>query len=1205
MSSSRSFSLASVAAVALALLFSGVAWSQTGSDTTVSSAASLTLPDAAAQPPTPPADAPSMAANPHDAVIVAARDAFARHDRARLATLRATALSDRHSLAEWVDYWELTNRIAEVGADEIEAFYQRWPNTYLEDRLRNDWLLEAGRRRDWTAFARDYPRFRMNDDREVSCYATLLDHVAGKDVHDVAMAQWLAQKDADNGCQLMAQTLHDDKVFTDDDIWRRLRQTAEFGRARAARFAAQLLGKFEAKRIASLWDDPVKFLLRWGGADTTRPSDEIVLALARMGANDPAATALQLKDHWQSGLTNDNAAWIWAVLAKQGAQSLLPDAVDWSERAWASLKPRKGANAPDRPDWGDDVLGWHVRAALRAGVGASRWKDVARSIDAMSPTERAEGNWVYWRARAEIALARDGTEGDADRAEARASLNVQSTKLGFYGLLAAEDLGTVFVLPSHPVPMTSLERGMAHGNPGLQRALALVGLGLREEGRREWNYTLRGMNDRDLLAAAQWACDLGDWQLCINTSERTRSEIDLTQRYPMPFQRDITAAAQGAGLDPAYVFGLIRQETRFMDQARSSVGASGLMQLMPATARWAAKKGGIDYRPDLIADPTTNLRIGTFYLRMVLDSFGGSVPMATAAYNAGPARPRRWRGTVMLDPAIWTENVPFFETRDYVKKVTTNAAIYSAMLTNRPPHPAFAPGRPDRPARRRAAAHAGHAVKTYVVGGAVRDELLGQPVNDRDWVVTGASPQQMLDAGFLPVGKDFPVFLHPDTKEEYALARIERKTAPGYHGFSFHTAPDVRLEDDLVRRDLTINAIARDADGTLIDPHGGQRDIAARVLRHVSGAFAEDPVRILRLARFAARWPDFHVAPETLTLMREMVAAGEADALVAERVWQELSRGLMESAPARMIEVLREVGALRVLLPEVDRLFGVPQPAQHHPEIDTGIHTLMVLDRCVATAQPLPVRYACLVHDLGKGTTRTEELPRHIAHEARGETLIRALNERLRVPVECGELALLAAREHTPRPCERDAQRRFHLAAAGTLRRVSPPGSVPGAAGGLRMRRHRAPRFRESPLSPTRAAGRRIEDGTSGGHAQRVGRRDGARATRPGDRRGDTPSACPRAGHAQRRLKRHRQRCPVSAPCSRDRPCKRTWRAGTRWHPPSPGAGSWPSCCRLGDRPRSAARFGRCADRRPDQQVPRRQVQVRAAQAGRPRQAAA
>ncbi|WP_269631364.1 multifunctional CCA addition/repair protein [Pelomonas sp. BJYL3] len=304
-------------------------------------------------------------------------------------------------------------------------------------------------------------------------------------------------------------------------------------------------------------------------------------------------------------------------------------------------------------------------------------------------------------------------------------------------------------------------------------------------------------------------------------------------------------------------------------------------------------------------------------------------------------------------------------------------------------------------------------MEIYEVGGAVRDSLLGRPVSDHDWVVVGATPQDMLDRGFQPVGKDFPVFLHPRSHEEYALARTERKTAPGYHGFSVHAAPDVTLEQDLSRRDLTINAMARDAQGRLIDPYGGQRDLAARCLRHVSPAFAEDPVRILRLARFAARFHDFSVAPETLALMRTMVDAGEVDALVAERVWQELSRGLMEAHPSRMIEVLRECGALARLAPELDQLFGVPQPEQHHPEIDTGAHLLLVLDQCAAMDAPLPVRYACLCHDLGKGETPPEEWPRHIAHEVRSERLSRALSERWRVPTEARELAELVAREHT------------------------------------------------------------------------------------------------------------------------------------------------------------------------------------------------
>lgn len=315
-------------------------------------------------------------------------------------------------------------------------------------------------------------------------------------------------------------------------------------------------------------------------------------------------------------------------------------------------------------------------------------------------------------------------------------------------------------------------------------------------------------------------------------------------------------------------------------------------------------------------------------------------------------------------------------------------------------------------------------MQIFMVGGAVRDALLGLPVQDHDWVVVGSTPEELVDLGYLPVGKDFPVFLHPQTREEYALARTERKTARGYHGFEVHAAPDVTLEQDLARRDLTINSIAArarttgtnglfDADlTTLTDPYGGQKDLQARVLRHVTDSFREDPVRILRLARFAARFSDFSVAPETMQLMKDMVADGEVDALVAERVWQELARGLMEDKPSRMFEVLRECGALQKLLPEVNRLWGVPQRAEYHPEIDTGIHLMMVLDVAARLNAPLPVRFACLTHDLGKGTTPADVLPRHIGHEERSAKLLKGVCERLRVPVECREIADVVAREH-------------------------------------------------------------------------------------------------------------------------------------------------------------------------------------------------
>lgn len=303
-------------------------------------------------------------------------------------------------------------------------------------------------------------------------------------------------------------------------------------------------------------------------------------------------------------------------------------------------------------------------------------------------------------------------------------------------------------------------------------------------------------------------------------------------------------------------------------------------------------------------------------------------------------------------------------------------------------------------------------IRVYMVGGAVRDALLGLPLKDRDFVVVGATPEAMVRRGYLPVGKDFPVFLHPQTHEEYALARTERKTARGYKGFQVYAAPEVTLEQDLARRDLTINAIAQDEHGEYTDPYNGRQDLANKVLRHVSPAFSEDPVRILRVARFAARFAEFTLAPETLELMREMVWNGEVDALVPERVWQELARGLMEDHPARMLQALRDCGALAKILPEVDRLFGVPQNPKSHPEIDTGIHLSMVLDVAAKQKFGLPVRFAALCHDLGKGVTAPQDMPNHNGHEAKGAELVSALCNRLRVPNDCKALAQITARWH-------------------------------------------------------------------------------------------------------------------------------------------------------------------------------------------------
>jgi len=626
--------------------------------------------------------APAYAQQATPDPIADAREAFRKKDRNRLAADRAVALSSQHPLAMWADYWELGNRLSEATQPEIDAFYARWPNTYVEDRLRNDWLLELGQRRDWVNFTANFPRFRMNDDRDVTCYALLTNHLAGRDIADAARAAWFAQRDADDGCNLLAATLLEAKVFDSADVWRKTRLAIDAGRLRAARQAAALISPSTASLVQDLAENPAKFLTRKANAAGGRASAEIAtLALMRMAANDPDAAAGELANRWERNLPPDLASWAWASVAKQAAMKLLPDASDHYQHAALVFARDKNREI----DWPDETMAWKARAALRANNGKGRWQQVVQAVDAMSPDEQRDATWVYWKARGLQAMARDSQEGEALRTQSRQMLSSIAGQMSFYGALASEALGQPFVLPARPLPLTPEERAEAAANPGLARGMQLVALGLRDEGRREWNYSLRGMSDRQLMAAAQVACDAQDWQLCINTSERTRAEIDIAQRYPTPYRDEIAARAGELGLDAPYVMGLIRQETRFMASLRSYVGASGLMQLMPATARWTAKKYGVDYRPELITDPSTNLKLGTGYLRHVLDAFEGSQPMAAAAYNAGPGRPRRWREGPVLDTAAWAENIPFPETRDYVKKVMSNATIYAALLNGEAP----------------------------------------------------------------------------------------------------------------------------------------------------------------------------------------------------------------------------------------------------------------------------------------------------------------------------------------------------------------------------------------------------------------------------------------------------------------------------------------------------------------------------------------
>ncbi|KQW51269.1 MULTISPECIES: lytic transglycosylase domain-containing protein [unclassified Roseateles] len=598
-------------------------------------------------------------------LAVQAREAWVKRDRPRLASLADTARRQNDPLAGWVDYFDLNARMAEIRQPDMDAFYARYPGSYVEDRLRNDWLLELGRRRDWANFRRDHVPYQMRDDREVACYALLADHAAGSKVAtDTAREAWMGQKDGDDGCQQLAKAMLEAGQFKPDTVWAKARLAIEQSRPRAARQAVALLGSkpFDQK-LAELQDNAGRYLTRKARTSPRAEAELTALALARVAANDPEQAGDLLGDKW-SRLPADLQAWLWAQIGRQSALRLRDDAMPAFERA---------AKLAAELDWSDDTLAWAARAALRAKQPAV----ALRAIEKMSPAEQRDPAWVYWKARA------TRMQGDAPTARAQLAAMVASPQYGplnYFGRLAAEDLGLPTPLPSPPAPLTAEERRAARQHPGLTRGLQLIEFGLRSEGVREWNFSLRGMGDRALLAAAQEACDREVWDRCINTSERTKTEIDIAQRYPLPFRTELQREAQNAGLDPAYVYGLIRQESRFVLDARSHVGASGLMQVMPATAKWTAKKAGLDYSPARIHDRDFNLRIGTHYLKLVLDRFDGAQALAAAAYNAGPGRPARWRDGPVIDAAIWAENIPFTETRDYVRKVLLGGAVYAQVL---------------------------------------------------------------------------------------------------------------------------------------------------------------------------------------------------------------------------------------------------------------------------------------------------------------------------------------------------------------------------------------------------------------------------------------------------------------------------------------------------------------------------------------------
>ena len=602
-----------------------------------------------------------------DEVLLQMQQASRKQDLRTLTSL-LPAIQD-HPLEVWGHYWALKARLSSATAQEVEDFLQRWRGTYQEDRLRNDWLLLLGQRRNWAEFERLHTEFRMQDDKQLRCYDLAIASIEGRlPQHASTELQqlWMGQPANDDGCTYAASTLYAAEQLPALAVWQRARLGAERNQLSTARNALAIVAPQHVAALAGLFKSPQAYL---SNPKTTPPPALATLALVRLASSDPDQAAQLLRTRWQQSLSAEEQHWVWGMIGKVAARRLSDNALDY----FAQVKQLTDLN--------DDSLAWLARAALRAG----QWDKVQRAIAAMSPAQQQDSTWVYWQARA---LLTQGTP--ADQARAQSLLGSIAGVDGFYEQLAAEDLGQAVLPPPEPQPPTAEEIARAHANPGLTRALYAIRIGLRSEGVREWNYTTNlhqpgGMHDRDLLAAAAIACQAQVWDRCINTSERTKSFVSWQQRYPMPFKDEVVTRARTIGLDPAYVYGLIRQESRFIMDARSHVGASGLMQVMPATAKWTAKKIGMtDFQPSMINQHDVNITIGTAYLKLALDDFDGSMALAAAGYNAGPGRPRNWRNGPVLDAAIWAENVPFTETRDYVKKVLANTTNYAAAITGQP-----------------------------------------------------------------------------------------------------------------------------------------------------------------------------------------------------------------------------------------------------------------------------------------------------------------------------------------------------------------------------------------------------------------------------------------------------------------------------------------------------------------------------------------
>lgn len=621
-----------------------------------------------------PLTSPATAAG--DQALLTMRDAYRRGNQRELQTLRPRL--NGHPLEPMADYWVMRMGLETATAQDIRGFLQRWAGSYYEDRLRNDWLLLLGTRQDWATFLAEWPRFRMNDDARVRCHGLharlLTEGSLSPDEAAEAGRLWLAQRDTEDACAPLVEQLLTRQAIGADVVWQRVRLGAELNRPRAVAQAVAMLNPDWVEPFGQVMAQPSRYLDDKLTALRHRTKEMVTLALIRVAVGDPEEAATHMeRTRWRTQLTREEASWVWGVIGRVAAQRLMNEAPAWFARGQAA-------------DMHPDHLGWWARSALRTG----QWTHVAKAIAAMPAAQQGEPIWTYWHARALLQLKTPDAQ-----AQARAQFQRMAGVHDFYGQLALEELGQAITTPQPPPPPTPQEMEAARQNPGLRRALHAVAVGLRSEGVREWNYetnlhTPGGMGERELLAAAQLACQHQVWDRCINTSERTPRSADHRQRYPTPYREPVLQHTMTIGLDAAYVYGLIRQESRFITDARSHVGASGLMQVMPATARWTAKKIGLNsFQPRDINQLETNIAIGTGYLKLVLDDFEGSLPLAAAAYNAGPGRARRWRAPndgsgPVLEGAIWAENIPFSETRDYVKRVLSNTTNYAALLSGQP-----------------------------------------------------------------------------------------------------------------------------------------------------------------------------------------------------------------------------------------------------------------------------------------------------------------------------------------------------------------------------------------------------------------------------------------------------------------------------------------------------------------------------------------